>query len=285
MINAVLTEIRATLDAKVTPAGLDVNADLSLRSGGTRYGLTDAHRVSLFNQASALSAATYPSAVYSLSGELYYNDASGNQIAITAGGAVNVSATGGITGAGYGTGGVEVNWDAGATSYHFYSAAATYAAVLTGTITVAANSHVTVSGTGKFKHGNEITQISALAGNGHASLWGTVTTNGAIVSSGGGTQPWYIALPLPVGASISRIDFFCDPAGSNDKTLALVSKDGTSETITEHESVVDATSTTGAKTLTVDPEIVVTAGSCYMAAFEPGGADEIFHVEVHWNRP
>jgi hypothetical protein len=129
MINDVITEMRATLDAKVTPAGMDINADLSLRSGATYSGLTDVHRLGLYSQSAALSAATYPSAAYVVNGDLYYNDSSGNQIAITSGGAVNASAAGAITGAGYGTP-VEVNWDA--TLYHFYSAASTYSDVRVG---------------------------------------------------------------------------------------------------------------------------------------------------------
>lgn len=124
MINAVLTEMRATLDAKVTPAGIDVNADLSMRSGATYYGLKDVHRVSLRSHSAALAAEDYPSAAYVFDGDLYFNDADGNQIALTSGGAI-AGSSGSITGSGYGTP-VEVNWDSGATLYHFYSAASTY---------------------------------------------------------------------------------------------------------------------------------------------------------------
>jgi hypothetical protein len=127
MINSVLTEMRATLDAKVTPAGIDMNADLSLRSGATYYGLKDVHRLSLTTQASLLSASTYPGATYvGPTGDLYFNDASGNQIALTSAGTIAGSA-GSISGSGYGSSGVEVNWDSGAGDYHFYSGSATYA--------------------------------------------------------------------------------------------------------------------------------------------------------------
>lgn len=134
MVNAVLTEMRATLDAKVTPAGIDINADLSMRSGGTRYGLTNTHRVSLYQQPSNLAAATYPAALYASSaGELYFNDASGNQVALTNAGSI-AGSPGSITGAGYGSGGVAVDWDSGAGDYHFYSAAATYADIKAGNV-------------------------------------------------------------------------------------------------------------------------------------------------------
>jgi hypothetical protein len=124
-INAVLSEIRTTLDAKVTPAGMDMSADLSMRSGADYYGVTNAHRLGLYSQAAALSAGTYPTALYAAGGNLYFNDDSGNQIQVTSAGAVNVASAGGITSAGgYGSSGVEVNWDT--SLYHFYSAASTY---------------------------------------------------------------------------------------------------------------------------------------------------------------
>jgi hypothetical protein len=129
MVNAVLTEVRTTLDAKVTPAGMSINADLSMRTGATRYGLTDIHRLSLYQQPSLLSAATYPVALYAnSSGDLYYNNASSAQVRITNGSALN-GTPGSITGSGYGSTGVEVNWDAGASDYHMYSGTGTYADV------------------------------------------------------------------------------------------------------------------------------------------------------------
>ncbi len=128
-VNAVLTEMRTTLNAKVTPSGIDMNADLTMLSGGTRYGFTNVNRVSLYQQPSLLSAATYPAALYANSaGELYFNDGASNQVKITSGGGLN-GTPGSITGAGYGSAGVEVNWDSGAGDYHMYSGSGTYADV------------------------------------------------------------------------------------------------------------------------------------------------------------
>lgn len=134
LVNAALAEMRTTLNAKVTPAGIDMNADLSMRSGSTYYGVKDLHRLSLQQQATNLAAATYPAALYaSAAGDLYFNDASGNQIALTSGGTI-AGSVGSITGSGYGTSGVELNWDSGASDYHFYSAAATYADINIGAL-------------------------------------------------------------------------------------------------------------------------------------------------------
>ncbi len=120
--------MRTTLNAKVTPAGMDMNADLSMRSGATYYGLKDVHRLTLAQQAALLSAATYPASVYAdASGNLYYNNASGNQIAITSGSGL-AGTPGSITGVGYGTP-ISVNWNNGTTRYEFFKGASVYADV------------------------------------------------------------------------------------------------------------------------------------------------------------
>lgn len=124
-INSVLTEMRVTLDAKVTPAGMDMNADLSLRSGATYYGIKDAHRVSLYAQPTALSAVTYPTSLYTNSdGTLYYNDSAGNQIAITTTAGAVAGAAGNITGL---ASPASIVWNSGASDYEFYATATTFA--------------------------------------------------------------------------------------------------------------------------------------------------------------
>ncbi len=127
-INAAIAELRATVDARVTPSGMSMSADLSFLVSGTYSGVTDLFRANFQDKVAAISAATYPNALYVVGGELYYNDADGNQVQVTSGGALNAAAaTGGITGAGYGTGGVEVNWAVGDTAYKLKSGASTYA--------------------------------------------------------------------------------------------------------------------------------------------------------------
>ena len=118
-----LAEIRETLDAKVTPAGIDVNANISMRSGASFYALTDLSYASLYTQPALLSAGTYPGVVYkSSTGNLYFNDDSGNQIQLTSGGSV-AAAAGNITGTGYGSSGVEVAWVSADSAYEFRSGA------------------------------------------------------------------------------------------------------------------------------------------------------------------
>jgi hypothetical protein len=111
LINTALSAIIARLEGKVGAADLDINADVSFKSGAVYSGAKDLHRAAFQSQTSAITAVSNPNTVYVLSGNLHYIDGSGNLVQITSGGQVNVSTTGGITGAGYGTSGVEFNWD------------------------------------------------------------------------------------------------------------------------------------------------------------------------------
>lgn len=49
--------------------------------------------------------------------ELYFTNGSGQEVQITNGGSLNVAATGSVTGSGYGSGGVEVNWSSVSGAY------------------------------------------------------------------------------------------------------------------------------------------------------------------------
>ncbi len=122
-LNTAIQDVIDVLETKVTPAGMDINADLSFRSSGTSYRAKDLKAVSLTNQDSTLAAATYPSTLFStdVDGELYYNDNNGRQVQVTSDGAVNVSTSGGITGSGYGSTSVEVNWDSANMQYKLRS--------------------------------------------------------------------------------------------------------------------------------------------------------------------
>jgi hypothetical protein len=124
LINTALSAIIARLEGKVGAADLDINADVSFKSGAVYSGAKDLHRAAFQSQTSAITAVSNPNTVYVLSGNLHYIDGSGNLVQITSGGAVNVSTTGGITGAGYGTSGVEVNWDSVNNRYRMRSGAA-----------------------------------------------------------------------------------------------------------------------------------------------------------------
>ena len=71
---------------KVTPSGLNINADLSMVS----HNLTLVRTVALDSQAAALSSADIRS-VYSVLGDLYWNNGSGTAVQITSGTSVQSS--------------------------------------------------------------------------------------------------------------------------------------------------------------------------------------------------
>lgn len=61
------------------------------------------------------------------SGELVFIDANGNSVQITSSGTLNSAALAGITGSGYGSGGIEINWNG--TQYDFFDGASDYAPI------------------------------------------------------------------------------------------------------------------------------------------------------------
>jgi hypothetical protein len=79
---------------KITPSAININQNLTIGS----YSLTDVKSLVTTNQSSVSTL----QALYSKgsSADLYWNDASGNIVRLTSGGAVNVSGAGNISGMG-----------------------------------------------------------------------------------------------------------------------------------------------------------------------------------------
>ena len=119
-ITTVLNNIINDIEPKVTPAGLDITTDLSFLSGGVYSSATNlgsAH----FQDRSADPSTN--ESVYVKSDELYFLDGNGNAVQLTSGGAAVAGSSGDITGSGYGSGGVEINWDSATEEYRFKKAA------------------------------------------------------------------------------------------------------------------------------------------------------------------
>lgn len=89
------TELQKVIDAveggTQTSVGLEVDAAIPMAG----YDLEDAGALFFRNKSSAFSTA---SCVYERSGELYFNDSSGNQVKLTAGGSINAAGVAGIGG-------------------------------------------------------------------------------------------------------------------------------------------------------------------------------------------
>lgn len=70
-------------------------------------------------------------------------------------------------------------------------------------LTAAANQHVTVSGTGRHKHGDMILHVSTVSGDGTG--WGFDSANGYLLASGAGT--WTVGIPSVVGWRLKSLTF------------------------------------------------------------------------------
>jgi hypothetical protein len=76
---------------QITPAGLNINSDLPINGNN----LTLVNSVELNNLSSPLAgAAPHLTTIYASGGNLYYNDAAGNQIKMTSSGSVNATSSG-----------------------------------------------------------------------------------------------------------------------------------------------------------------------------------------------
>ena len=112
-VSAILVEMKARLDDKVTPSEIDINADLDYSSNS----LTTVASMQFVTQGSDAGEERLYTKNDGTFDELWFENSNGDVCQITKSGAVNVSATGTIEGAGYGSGGVAVNWNAAGPNY------------------------------------------------------------------------------------------------------------------------------------------------------------------------
>lgn len=137
-LDLILQSIDATLSAKVTPSGMDINADLSLRSGSTYSSLTDVKKLALKLQTADLTPGSHPVALWAdADGDLWYNNNAGDAVQLSngssaAGPAGNIATTGSPA---YGASSVALQWNA-ASGYHFYGDAGVDADIFTGGLRV-----------------------------------------------------------------------------------------------------------------------------------------------------
>jgi len=112
---------------RIPVAGLNMNATLSLGN----FDLTNVLNVGMKNNGSPLSAVTYKTSLSASSGELYYNDNSGNSIKITNAGGLNLTSIGQI-GGDYSTSTASLSYTTAGTTFTFTSSTGIYAKVNVG---------------------------------------------------------------------------------------------------------------------------------------------------------
>lgn len=76
---------------QINPDGININSDLTFNTTNNAINLRS---VRFVNQGSPISDPTDIGCLYEAAGELYYNDASANQVQLTSGGLVNATASG-----------------------------------------------------------------------------------------------------------------------------------------------------------------------------------------------
>lgn len=114
----------------VPSAGISLNADLPFNS----YNATLLRSTQFQSQGSPISLATDLSCLYASGGDLYYNDGSGNQIKLTASGALNAASIGAIGGLGGTTG--SATYSSVSAKFTFWQASNVSALIDCGAITI-----------------------------------------------------------------------------------------------------------------------------------------------------
>lgn len=116
---------------QVPSAGIGINDDLTMNG----YNLTTVRTVRYDSQSAGLGDATDIGCVYVAGGNLFFNDISGTQIQLTAGGALNAASIGGI-GGDYSTSTASVYYQAIDSTFYFTSNTNTPATVNAGSVIV-----------------------------------------------------------------------------------------------------------------------------------------------------
>ncbi len=187
---------------QVPTAGININADLSFNSNRA----TNVGAIEYINLSASVSDLT---SLYVVSGDLFYNDAAGNAIRLTSGGAVNVGSLGSI-GGDYSTTPASLFYTDSTKKYTFNDSAAALADVECGDVECG-----DITNTGNLS----VTGTVTVAGS--ATLNGTTTVNGALNVSGaasftGNTSGRGI---LPVG---SIVPLMSNLTGITDVTATTV---------------------------------------------------------------
>lgn len=100
---------------QITPAGININQDLPFNN----FNATAARSYRMIDNGSPLSTGPDQLCLYASGGDLYYNNSTGGQVQITAGGGLNAAATGGF-GGDYVAAGAAANYDDTHKQYDFY---------------------------------------------------------------------------------------------------------------------------------------------------------------------
>jgi hypothetical protein len=163
--------------------------------------------------------------------------------------------------------------------------AATFSGLITASagVTCAANQHVTISGTGEFKHGDRILTTNGLAG--HGTNWFT-DTDGCMSYGGAGTEYLLVPIGLHVGDRIKSVSFQFSGDSSVDLTVNVQSLSATMvETQIGTVTVSNQSSTWAVTTIDVTDTVIVANGSIFLECVTNAIGGRIGTICVTYDHP
>jgi hypothetical protein len=305
---------------KVPTAGLSIDADLAMSSGGNFFALTSAKAVD-FQPTAASAMTAYAGALFTNSSDsnnLYFRTQSGTNVRIINGTALDITVAGGIGGdytavaaeAAFSDAGKEYTWkqkdpdnfwaamrsgplriaeiDTTDSVYVEVAAPAALAGSYTITLPLAAPASekplaMSTSGEIILGHGNREIYIPALSARQNASFT-TVSDNG--VQAAGATNQLLIPISsLSVGHRIRSVTFYYTRVGGTlTFTLRRNAITGTTNTSIATTTVNTGTAQTSVTLAAIDHTVLT--GNQYICFFESGAAgDTVYAVSVTYDMP
>lgn len=244
----------------ITSAAISINADLTFAN----YNATNLRSARLYNQSAALSLPSDITCLYSVNGNLYYNNAAGQQIQLTAGNALNAASIGAI-GGDYATSTASLFYTSASSKFTFWSNTNIPALVDFGPLTVRNNT------SGSF--GVSISPNVAIAANYSLTLPAALpsATNFMTLSSSG-----QVAATIPIANGITQSMLQTRPTGTSVSTGGVAQSTGSgsfSHTGTSVSAgVVSATIVTTGRPVFVG--LVANTPDGYLASSDPSNVTQ-----------
>lgn len=136
---------------------------------------------------------------------------------------------------------------------------------------IATNEHVTVAGTGRFKHGSMDLSVAACAAesstgtySGAAIAW-TLTTG----------QLVHFPCPLPAGARVLSIGVITTPTGAGTRTVRLRRYDGVTGGLVTDATATNTTLDNTLKPFNIADTVLVDGGDVHIIEFEAAGTQDV----------
>lgn len=206
---------------QIPTSGLNINADLSLNN----FSLSSVGSINFNSLTSSLSTTN---SVYVKDGDLYFTDAAGNAVRLTASGNINTGSIGGI-GGDYVSASATVYYTDSTLKYTFLDSASDPATIVVGPITA---TNITSSGT--ITTSGAVTVSGATTLNGTTTIAGTTTVSGDATFTGNTSGRGIV----PVGAILPLMSHL---AGITNVT-ATTAADSNGYVTCAGQTIVDATS-------------------------------------------